>query len=385
MAIIQRYVIVETLKVFLVALVVTLALMTFGGGLKEGIRQGLPPRLVLQTLPYVAPEMLRFTVPGCLLFAVCSVFSRMAAGREIVAIKSLGINPLHVVRPVLMLAAVLSFLTFSLYDVCATWARPGLRNLVAQSLDQIAVGFLRSSGSFDAHGLSIIVRGVKEDRLQQPVISVQARGRTPAVVLTAEQAQLRTDRTTGMLHIECVNGEVEVAGKGAFRFPDRFSHDMQLQEPIEHAENHLSPAALACQEVDRQIDRERSLIAQLDRRLQDAPDGDDEQPEQLEAERNVRQARLYRLQAEVPRRLSNGMACLCFAMIGIPVAMRSHSSDVMSVFFLCFLPVLLIYYPLLVVGENMARDGTLPQLSVWLADGVLLVAGVMLFKKALDR
>ena len=55
----------------------------------------------------------------------------------------------------------------------------------------------------------------------------------------------------------------------------------------------------------------------------------------------------------------------------------------MSVFFLCFLPILLVYYPLLVTGENLARAGTLPLVSVWLADGVLLAAGLLLLKRML--
>ena len=89
--------------------------------------------------------------------------------------------------------------------------------------------------------------------------------------------------------------------------------------------------------------------------------------------------------AEVPRRMSNGFGCFCFALVGIPVAMRTRSSDVMSVFFLCFLPVLVVYYPLLVVGENMAREGTLPNLSVWMADAVLVVAGILLLRHSLKH
>jgi lipopolysaccharide export system permease protein len=63
--------------------------------------------------------------------------------------------------------------------------------------------------------------------------------------------------------------------------------------------------------------------------------------------------------------------------------MRWRSADTMSVFILCFLPILLLYYPLLVVGENLARKGTMPQLSVWLADAVLLLAGAWLLKRRL--
>ena len=126
MAMLRRYVIFETLKIFLVTIAVTLLLMVLGGGAKEGLKQGLPPQLVAQILPYMVPEMLRFTIPGCLLFAVCSVFGRMTAANEITAIKALGINPLAVIWPVLILAYGLSIVTFA--DVRR------LRGLVASEL-----------------------------------------------------------------------------------------------------------------------------------------------------------------------------------------------------------------------------------------------------------
>ena len=74
MDIVRRYTISETSKIFLVTIAITLLLMTLGGGAKEGIRQGLPSGLVARMMPYLVPEMLRVTIPGCMLFAVCSVF-----------------------------------------------------------------------------------------------------------------------------------------------------------------------------------------------------------------------------------------------------------------------------------------------------------------------
>jgi lipopolysaccharide export system permease protein len=57
----------------------------------------------------------------------------------------------------------------------------------------------------------------------------------------------------------------------------------------------------------------------------------------------------------------------------------------MSIFFLCFVPILVLYYPLLVTGENIARAGVYPQYSVWLADAVLAVGGVLLLSRVMRR
>ena len=377
---IKRHVVVETLKVFVATTAVAMFLMTIGGGAKEGISQGLPPQIVLQTLPYIVPEMLRFVIPGCLLFAICSVFGRMASSNEVVALKSLGINPLTVVWPVLILAYALSVFTFWMYDVCAVWARPNLRELVSQSIDDIAYSFLRSNRSFSSREVSIVVKGVAQDRLLKPVVTIASGGEAVPVTLIAQQARLHSDAETGTLRIECQNGQLDMAGKGSLSFPGRFVHDIALRGFDEIQEDCLPPAALGMRALPKQVASEKKEIARLEGLLKASRQSEDAtvQGEQYTQQLDYRRSRLFRLQAEPHRRLSNGLGCLCFAMVGVPVSLRRRSADTMSIFFLCFLPILLVYYPLLMTGENLARQGVYPQLTVWLADGVLLVVGGLL-------
>ena len=332
MAMLRRYVIIETLKIFLVTIAVTLLLMVLGGGVKEGLKQGLPPQLVAQILPYMVPEMLRFTIPGCLLFAVCSVFGRMTAANEVTAIKALGINPLAVIWPTLILAYVLSIVTFLMYDVCAVWSRPNLQQMVVNAVDRVAYGVLRANGSFQSQGISIVVKDVQGDRLFQPVITVEPRGQRPAVTVVAKQARLNMDHAANALRIECEQGRLDVAGQGTFCFPDRFVQDVCLGEPDPCPQNH----SLSRRPGLPQRPATNRSRATAGRSLQSPPVNGPESKEardQRWSELRAHQARLFRLQAEVPRRWANGFGCLGFALLGIPVAMRGRSADTMSVFF----------------------------------------------------
>ena len=54
-------------------------------------------------------------------------------------------------------------------------------------------------------------------------------------------------------------------------------------------------------------------------------------------------------------------------MIGTPVAMLRRHADVLTNFFFCFLPILVVYYPLLMFGEDLSTSGRLP--PVCLLDG----------------
>ncbi|MFV1965636.1 MAG: LptF/LptG family permease [Pirellulaceae bacterium] len=382
---IKRTVVLETFRVFLMTMAVALLLMTLGGGAREGLKRGLPPGIVLQTIPFIVPEMLRFVIPGCLLFAVCSAFGRMAASNEITALKSLGINPLRVVWPVLVLAYALSMFTFYLYDVCAVWARPNLQRLLSTSIDEIAYSFLRTNGSFSAGGMSILVKDVDEGTLVKPIVTIESDDDKPPITLVAERARLHCDTEAGILRIEADDGELEVPGKATFQFPDGFVHEIPLPEFDLQHEDDLSPAALGARVIPRQIDKEKWHLAQLEKRVQSKPPSETGEDSTIQQQIDYHRSRLFRLQAETQRRLSNGLGCFCFALVGVPVALGRRSADTMSVFFICFMPILLLYYPLLVMGENIARQGYFPHLSVWLADAVLLLVGAGLLYRVTRR
>jgi lipopolysaccharide export system permease protein len=373
----QRQAVVGTLRVFVLASLVALVLISVGTGAQEGIRRGLPPHLVLHTMPFVAAETLRLVIPGCLLFGVCSVFGDMSASNEILALKALGIHPLRVVWPVLLLAAMLSVFTYGLYEVCAVWGRPQMRRLVAESVDEIAYSVLRNSRAFQASGFSIVVTDVADHQLIDPIVTIHGEGDSPGATLTAQRAELKTDRRRGTLRLTCRDGRLEIDGVGTLTFAERLVHDIGLSGLDARPPEVLSPAELSAQQIPGQVQREQQFIAEAQAELQQIGTGDAERARQLTSQIDSRKKRLWRLQAETQRRWSNGFACLCFALIGAPVAIAMRTADTVSVFFACFLPILIGYYPLLVFGENLARDGYFPALSVWLANFALAVSGLV--------
>jgi lipopolysaccharide export system permease protein len=141
---ITRYVICEFLKIFSVAVTVITSVMIFGVLANEMIRQGLAPDCVLRLLPYATPIGLLYAIPCTTLFAVCSVFGRMSANNEIVAIKAAGISPLSLIVPILVLTSVMSVLVVWLNDVAVSWGRTGFQRVILESVEQIAYGMLRS-------------------------------------------------------------------------------------------------------------------------------------------------------------------------------------------------------------------------------------------------
>ncbi len=372
---IQRYVIIDILRVLLAVLVATSVIFTLVAGVREGVRKGLPPNVVLQALPYMLPEMLRLTIPASLLFAICTVFGRMAASEEITALKSLGINPLRIVMPVLVVAYVLSLVTFWLYDTCAVWSRPGMYRLIVACVDDLAYSAVRKHGVFKLGNVSVTSREVRGRTLIEPHVEVTQSTGSRSTILTAQQAELEAIGSTGLLRIRSFDTHIESPGNASIALPDVFTHELGVRSLEEQSENYRSPAQIRMAFLPRQIQREQDKIALLSQASAT------EASESTVHELKRRRARLYRLQAEAQRRLANGFAVFAFAVIGVPISIRQRSADNMSVFFTCFVPIALIYYPLLAAGEEIARRGVWPPLSVWLASVVLTMVGAILMHK----
>ena len=99
---------------------------------------------------------------------------------------------------------------------------------------------------------------------------------------------------------------------------------------------------------------------------------------QMESHLYKSRKRLIRLQTEPWRRWAWGFSCFFFVFVGAPLAMLTKTSDYWSTFGLCFIPTLIVYYPLFIFGLEQAKDGLVPPYGVWLGNVVLALIGTIL-------
>ena len=166
---------------------------------------------MLRTMPYMLPEMLGITIPVAMLFSVSSVFGRMTGANEVMALKSLGISPMVVVWPALVLAAFLSLGTVWMYEIAATWCKPKVVRIGYESIEEIAYSMLQKNRSFggDSYPFSATVKRVDGRTLIQPRITIKG---PPTITLTAAEAELRTDLPARKLWISFSDSEVDFEG-----------------------------------------------------------------------------------------------------------------------------------------------------------------------------
>jgi lipopolysaccharide export system permease protein len=391
MRLITRYVLLELLKVFAVTLAVMTVLMLLVGAAQEAVVQGLGPGPVLRLIPYLLPNALRFAVPGTVLFAACSVFGRMAGWNEITAVKSLGVGPMVLIAPALVLAFVLSLVTVWLNDVAVSWGREGVQRVVIHSIEEIAYGMLRTQRSFSTSRFSINVMRVEGRQLVRPTVVFQNADDSPPVTLTAQRAELFCNPKENTLKIKLIDGAMEMEGKLSMRFRDSFEHEVPLAQAMNKEDDVDGPSHLPLWRIPAELDNQRREIEGLQKMMAaeaalqmlsgefDRLDGPEWQARH--AELRLARERWFRLQTEPWRRWATGFSCLFFVLVGAPLAIRLRNSDLWTSFAICFLPILVLYYPLLALGVDRAKDGALPPYAVWLGNAVLLLVGLWLLRK----
>ena len=392
MRILTRYVLVELLKVFLISLTGLTMLFVIVVVIREAMNQSLPLAQVLRLIPFALPESLQMTVPVTLLLACTSVYGRMSGANEVVAAKALGIKPMVLLRPALGLALLLSLVTVWLNDLAASWGRNGMRQVAIEAVDEIVYSLLRSQHSYSSSFFSINVKRVEGRLLSGVTLSIRARGNSPAVTITAEEAAMQLNRAEGVLKIILRNGSIDVDGKVSARFPDTYPQDIPLTDASRSNNTDSRPASwLPLRVISGEVAKQQANIERGDQEMaaQAAYQmlcGDFDQltgPQWsgLAAGRTEQQSVIYRLLTEPPRRWSWGFSCFCFAWVGAPIAIRLRNRDFLTSFFLCFVPILVVYYPLLIFGINGAKGGTLPCYSVWAGNIMLTLWGAWVLRK----
>ncbi len=386
---ITRTITIDLLRVFLVTLAGLTSVIMMVFVVQDMLRESLTPLTALKLIPYAIPSALIFAIPGTMLFAACNVYGRMSADNEIVAIKSLGISPWLIMRPVVIVSMFMSFVTVYLSDVAVPWGRTGMYQVVLHSVHHTIYGALRSKRTYNKGPISIRVDDVADQSLIHPIIEMQGK-----LSLLAESAQLECDLTGNHLVLLASNGMIKAGEDRSMQFQE-FREDIELDALIKKNDVSTSPSNIPMNqlptEIQRQIDANQLLKRELAATIGLAALGGQMGPQvrsqwvQQQAELDLGTVRVKKLELEGARRWAGGFSCLCFAFVGAAVAIRYRFTDFWSIFIFCFLPILVIYYPILAFVSDQVKAGGLPAMSVWASNIVVFGIGIALLRSILKH
>jgi lipopolysaccharide export system permease protein len=392
-SILQRMILWELTKVFVMSLVGITGILLMAGIIAEASQQGLGPTQILAAIPLLVPSTLPYTIPATTLFATCVVYGRLAADNELLAIKSAGINAIKIVRPGILLGLVMSTATMGLYYRIIPYTHHLLRAMVFNDAEEFLYSMLRKHRELKLSSFpyQMFVQGVKGKKLLSPVIKRKDAHGQIDYVAHAREAELQVLPS---------KGQVKIKMKHCFASSENESHvyfeekDFPVDLPKDFGkQSQRRPRDLTWQEIlDQRVEFQQE-INEIQARiatgtsallLAGAPA---DLPLHLNSLNNqVSQIRqqIVALDVELQMRPALSMGCLFFILVGCPVGIWFSRSDYLSAFITCFLPIVFVYYPLMLCGTGMAKEGRFNMIPlVWGADAFVGLIGLFLFWRLL--
>lgn len=390
--ILHRMILWELTKVFLMSLIGITGILLLAGIVAEASQQGLGPGQILAAIPLLIPSTLPYTIPATTLFACSVVYGRLAADNEILAIKSVGINILQVVKPGVLLGLVTSLGTMGLYYNVIPYSHHLLRSMVLKDTEELLYSMLKRNGVIchSAMPFAMWVRGVEGRKLIFPTFKHRnlATGQVD-LVAQAKEADLRVDMKSRLLLVHmrsCFfstgDGSPGYVEDRVWEVPlpdivpqQRRARDLTWQEMLDQRETYRKEIS----DMELEISTKTSMLL-----LQGTPQDLPVHIENLKEKRKSIKREILFLDVEMLMRPALSLGCLFFILVGCPVGIWFSRSDYLSSFITCFLPIVIFYYPLTLCGTQMAKEGRLnPVLMVWSADMLIASVGIVLFWRLL--
>lgn len=395
--ILQRYVIDQVVRAFALALVTITSIFVLFMVMAEATKAGLGPQDMLRIIPFIVPSSLPYTVPVALLFAVSVVYGRMASDNEIVAIKTAGLSAVTALMPTWILGGVLtSALLYASSDAIPR-ATHAFRLILFQDLEDMLYKVLKKEGKFDTPNspFYISVKDVEERTLIGATFKHHKSKQEPDTYdlqIYAERAKIKFDVANGVVRVELQNSETTgtnarefvftVNGKKELIYPlpkeQKYKFEKRIQE-MTNAE--LSEQQTAFQ---KKIDQER--IRQSVAAAMWIGSGRFERvtwPEVGEAYKDYPywKKKIDEFETEKQLRLALSAGTFCFILLGAPVGILFARRDFLSAFITCFLPIIVLYYPLTLLGVNLGKEGAVSPAIVFSGNLVLVVIGLLVVRR----
>ena len=401
--ILQRYVMGEIFRAFALALMTITAVFVLLTVMTKASQVGLGPREIVNLVPYMIPTSLPYTIPVSLLFAATVVYGRLASDNEVIAVKTAGLSAMVLIWPAILLALVLSITLSFLTATAIPLSTNAAKQAIFQNLEDLFYKKLKMDRVFDMPDWPFLIK-VKDvegrtligplfkqrpDKTNPPTTlagtSESESGPAYQMIVQASEAEIKFDFANEKVRIFFKDAIISKSGveesEGTvhdtsfdFDVPSR-SNTLGAQKMLEE----MTVAEMRAQEADY---REKIVSERKDQAIAAAwyiGSG------RLELIRwNELQAafgkydywngQIVKIQTEIQMRLSMAWGSFFFVLLGAPVGIIFARRDFLSAFISCFMPIILVYYPLMLFGMNLGKEGTVPPMTVWSGNVVLLVA-----------
>jgi len=373
MRILNRYIVLDYLVIFLAALALITFVMTVGALAKavDLMARGISPLLIAKFFFQNVPYILSFSMPISTLFAALLLFGRLSMDNEISAMKACGISLWRLVAPLVVLSIFFSAICIYINCEVAPSAKYANKKLLRSAGVEEPINLLEE-GRFinDFPGLMIYI-GRKNGNIVKDVVAYELsdKGGIKRSV-RAREGDLVPNNEDRTLTVKLYNVRMEMPDTddphdvskttyvNAEYYPIKLDFNKMLKgNSVKRKRSHMKMGQL----IDgiQNIDRDFPVLSPKQRRIEKT-----------------------RLVIEANRRVSTAIGCFTFMLIGIPLGVKSHRKET-SIGMVMSLGIVFLYYIFIVVAKALADYPDLhPNLILWLPMLGLQFLGIHLIRRS---
>lgn len=366
MLIADRHIAKQIISTTLFAVLVLSGVFLLGNIFKEArplfVGTNPSPLLIIQFIFSILPFSLMFTIPFSFLAAVMLVFGRLSADNEIVAMRMAGRSIPRIALPVFVIAALLSALCLWLNVQVAPQAKGNVKNLLLSAVKEDPNKFLdpgvvqtqlEDQRIYVRERQGDILYGVHIHTIGDETTELKEKSYT-----YAEKAKLFIDLEKGQLQLKLFNATVEAANSNGT----------------------LSPITIG--EVDPVI---FDFTLEKKRRARASLMTNSEIRQYLDEHPDLSQKKYNKFINQITHRHSYSLACLAFALVGVPLGMRSKRRESSSGFVLSLVVGLCYFLFHIFAGQSSSGSLSTSTFLYWLPNILALILGIYLLRRARKR
>jgi lipopolysaccharide export system permease protein len=415
MKILERYILRENFKPFIVSLIVTTFVMLLDkilDLLNLIIVKKLEIGMIASIFGLSLPFMLALTIPMAVLLATIMSFGRLSVDNELIAFKSCGINVYSLLKPTVIAAVFLSIFMIFFNNSILPDTNHMLKNLMIKANYRRPVTAIEPGTFVTMKNYTIFARERQGEKLKGIIIFDTEESRFPQAI-TAREGTIELSNGGNSLRTVLFDGERHESDpkdpgkyqlikfkRFVLNLPD-LGYTINEEGTDYRSDRELSSKAMYEIVNKRRIEidetEDKLILAQKEIEELEADTTATKMAEVLRVQKNKKKLKklynseniykdkIIRLDSdinkylvEIYKKYAIAVACLIFVLIGAPVGMMTRSSGVGMAFSVSSI-VFLIYYGTLTLGEELADKGHIsPFLAMWISNIIFALVGIYL-------
>ncbi len=316
----------------------------------------IPLAELLLYLPLLIPYVLMFALPMSVMTGMLLVFGKFSADNELTTLRASGLSLGRLVWPAFAMAILATMVCVYINTVLGPWCKDRFKERIIAVLSRTPRNFLTPNKTAQFGDLRVLAERINGNVAENIYVEWLGPNGHVDKSIRAQRGTLTFDPQTLKIHADLENVRVEARDPHDPSNPSKIRPGMTAATfPLElDAKQFLSQSVINKGEKDLTLAELLDAISQENANLAAAE----------KSNRAKLKKRIATLSIEVQRRFSWAVACVVFALLAVPLGIRTHRGETSINAALALLLIGLYYF--LTALSSEWKGVSLAAASAWL-------------------